>query len=123
EAKTRSGGLTDDKKLPSFWIPALTPQAEATQLKKPDEKVRCPMSGKPLRFKDLHPVKFTPINDRDQKTSLIAKTNRYVCAVTNDILGNSVPCAVLKPSGAVVTMECVEKIIRKDMMDPISGKK
>lgn len=24
--------------------------------------------------------------------------NRYVCAVTNDVLGNSVPCAVLRPS-------------------------
>ena len=23
---------------------------------------------------------------------------RYVCAVTNDVLGNSVPCAVLKSS-------------------------
>ncbi|KAI8781275.1 nitric oxide synthase-interacting protein [Biomphalaria glabrata] len=123
EEKTKSVGLSDDKKLPSFWIPALTPQAEATQIKKPDDKVRCPMSGKTIKFKDLIPVKFTPINDRDEKTSLIAKTNRYVCAVTNDILGNSVPCAVLRPSGAVVTLECVEKIIKKDMMDPISGQK
>ncbi|XP_005109012.1 nitric oxide synthase-interacting protein [Aplysia californica] len=112
-----------DKKLPSFWIPTLTPQAEATKIEKPDEKVRCPMSGKVLKFKDLIPVKFTPINDRDAKTSVISKTNRYVCAVTNDVLGNSVPCAVLRPSGAVVTVECVDKIIRKEMLDPICGKK
>lgn len=26
-------------------------------------------------------------------------------------------------SGAVVTLECVEKLIKKDMMDPISGDK
>ncbi|KAH9494765.1 hypothetical protein Btru_020519 [Bulinus truncatus] len=123
EEKSKSTSLSDDKKLPSFWIPGLTPQAEASHLKKPDDKVRCPMSGKLLKFKDLIPVKFTPINDRDEKTSLISKTNRYVCAVTNDILGNSVPCAVLRPSGAVVTLECVEKIIRKDMVDPISGQK
>ena len=33
------------------------------------------------------------------------------------------PCAVLRPSGMVVTMDCIEKIIRKDMMDPLSGKR
>ncbi|BFZ04984.1 hypothetical protein BsWGS_08023 [Bradybaena similaris] len=128
EERRKKGSLSNvdegrDKQLPSFWIPSLTPQAEATQLKKPDDKVRCPMSGKPLKFKDLIPVTFTPINDRDTQTSIISKTNRYVCAVTNDVLGNSVPCAVLRPSGAVVTMECVEKIISKDMLDPISGQK
>lgn len=112
-----------NKQLPSFWIPALTPAASATKIPKPDEKVRCPMSGEVLKLKDLISVKFTPINDRDNKTSLITKTARYVCAVTNDVLGNSVPCAVLKTSGNVVTMECVEKIIKKDMTDPTNGKK
>jgi hypothetical protein len=31
------------------------------------------MSGKPIRLKDLFPVHFTPIKDRDDKTALIAK--------------------------------------------------
>jgi len=112
-----------DKKLPSFWIPSLTPEADATKIKKPDDKVRCPMTNKPIKFKDLIPVKFTPINDRDDKTSVISKTNRYVCAVTNDVLGNSVPMAVLRPSGAVVTMEAVDKLIVKEMLDPVCGAK
>lgn len=112
-----------NKALPSFWIPSLTPAAAPTKVEKPDEKVRCPMSGQVLKLKDLIDVHFTPINDRDNKTSLIKKSARYVCPVTNDVLGNSIPCAVLKTSGSVVTMECVEKIIKKDMMDPISGKK
>ncbi|KAK6191552.1 hypothetical protein SNE40_003211 [Patella caerulea] len=112
-----------DKQLPSFWIPNLTPSAEPTKIKKPDEKVRCPMSGKPIKLKDLIDVYFTPIKDGDSKTSLIAKTARYVCAVTNDVLGNSVPCAVLRTSGSVVTVECVEKLIKKDMLDPINGTK
>ncbi|XP_064600576.1 nitric oxide synthase-interacting protein-like [Liolophura sinensis] len=111
------------KKLPSFWIPTLTPSSTPTLLKKPDEKVRCPMSGKPLRLKDLIDVEFTPIKDGDPKTALISKQARFVCAVTNDVLGNSVPAAVLRPTGKVVTMECVEKIIRKDMIDPLTGKK
>uniref|UniRef100_A0A8C4N5W2 Nitric oxide synthase-interacting protein n=1 Tax=Eptatretus burgeri TaxID=7764 RepID=A0A8C4N5W2_EPTBU len=111
------------KDLPSFWVPSLTPAAKATELKKPDKTVYCPMSGKPLRMKDLIPLHFTPINDRDNKTALITKSQRYVCAVTNDVLANSVPSAILRPSGSVVTVECIEKIIRKDMVDPISGEK
>lgn len=112
-----------NKELPSFWIPTMTPAAEATKVEKPDEKVRCPMSNKPIRLKDLIDVKFTPIKDRDSKTALISKQARYVCAVTNDVLNNSVPCAVLKTSGVVVTQECIDKLIKKDMLDPINGAK
>uniref|UniRef100_T1IZZ3 Nitric oxide synthase-interacting protein zinc-finger domain-containing protein n=1 Tax=Strigamia maritima TaxID=126957 RepID=T1IZZ3_STRMM len=112
-----------NKSLPSFWIPTLTPQAKTTELKKPDKTIYCPMTGKPLKAKELIPVIFTPIVDPDDKSSLIVKKNRYMCAVTHDILGNTVPCAVLKTSGNVVTVECVEKLIKKDMLDPINGKK
>lgn len=110
-----------DKQLPSFWIPSLTPEAKATTLKKPDKTVYCPMSGKPLKMKDLIPVKFTPVDETLDRVGLINRQDRYICAVTRDMLGNSVPCAVLRPSGAVVTLECVEKLIKKDMQDPING--
>lgn len=123
EASISNMDSTKSKELPSFWIPSMTPAAGASKVTKPDEKVKCPMSGKPLRLKDLITVNFTNINDRDNKTALITKQARYVCAVTNDVLGNSVPCAVLRPSGSVVTVECIEKIIKKDMLDPINGAK
>ena len=79
------------------------------------------MSGKPLRIKDLIPVKFSVVAD-DNK-ALITREVRYKCAVTHDALGNSVPCAVLKNTGNVVTMDCVEKLIRKDMLCPFTGAK
>lgn len=114
--------------MPSFWLPSLTPQAEKTKLTKPDKTVYCPMSGKPLKLKDLIEVKFKEIRDDDEPTnskgkkrSLIAREERYVCAVTNDVLNNSTPVAVLKPTGDVVTVECVDKIIRKDMVHPLTG--
>ncbi|KAL4224787.1 hypothetical protein ACF0H5_015484 [Mactra antiquata] len=66
-----------DKKLPSFWIPNLTPHAGPKQEEKPDEKIRCPMSGKPIKLKDLIDVNFTDIKDRDSKTSLINK--QWLC--------------------------------------------
>jgi len=37
------------------------------------------------------------------------------------VLNNSTPVAVLKPTGDVVTVECVEKIIRKEMLHPLTG--
>ncbi|XP_023240710.1 nitric oxide synthase-interacting protein-like [Centruroides sculpturatus] len=112
----------NEKVLPSFWIPSLTPEAKKCNLKKPDSTIYCPMSGKPLKIKDLIPIQFMLIQDSEPK-SLIARKARYKCAVTHDVLSNSIPCAVLKTSGSVVTVECVEKIIRKEMIDPINGKK
>ena len=36
-------------------------------------------------------------------------------------LNNVNPAAVLRPSGTVVSVKCVEQIIRKDMLDPFTG--
>lgn len=141
-----------DKMLPSFWIPSKTPEAKETILQKPDKTIYCPLSGKPLKIKDLIPVKFTEVKDPDDKKSLIVKQARYMCPITHDILSNSVPCAVIRTtydffhflmffvlhyllhighkqifydlfSGDVVTMECVEKIIRKDWINPLDSTK
>ncbi|KAK9744539.1 Zinc-finger of nitric oxide synthase-interacting protein [Popillia japonica] len=112
-----------DKKLPSFWVPSETPSAIKSKLQKPDKVIPCPISGKALKSKDLIDVKFALVKDPTDKKALIARENRYMCAVTHDILSNSVPCAVLKPTGDVVTLECVEKIIKKDMIHPLTGQK
>ncbi|KAK1118964.1 hypothetical protein K0M31_013734 [Melipona bicolor] len=113
----------NDKMLPSFWIPSKTPEAKETTLQKPDKTVYCPLSGKPLKIKDLIPVKFTEVKDPDDKKSLIVKQARYMCPITHDILSNSVPCAVIRTTGDVVTMECVEKIIKKDWINPLDSMK
>lgn len=86
-----------DKVLPSFWLPGQTQQAEKSKLEKPDPTIYCPVSGKPLKVKDLIDVKFTPIKDEGGK-SIHTQENRYMCTVTRDVLSNSVPCAVLKPT-------------------------
>lgn len=85
-----------DKELPSFWIPSQLPDAKVSKLVKPDQTVYCPISNKPLKMKDLVEVKWTLVNDPDDKKSLIAKENRYMCPVTHDILSNAVPCAIIR---------------------------
>ncbi|XP_023813643.1 nitric oxide synthase-interacting protein [Oryzias latipes] len=118
-----AAAASSSRTLPSFWIPSLTPEAKPTQLKKPSKAVLCPMSGRPIKMNELIPVRFTPLDPGLDRVALLNRQDRYVCAVTRDALGNSVPCAVLRPSGAVVTQECVERLIRKDMLDPVSGDK
>jgi len=113
--------MEGDKKnqLPSFWLPTLIGSVKESAVEKPSFKICCPMSGKPLKFKDLTAVNFTVADDKKESSSF--SKDRYVCAVTKDILTNSTPCAVLKKSGSIVTVECVEKIIKKDWIDPIAG--
>lgn len=86
------------KELPSFWVPSQAPSASKTKVVKPDSTIYCPVSSQPIKAKDLIDVKFTLVQDPDDKKSLIVKENRYMCAVTHDILSNSVPCAVLRPT-------------------------
>ena len=70
-------------------------------------------------FNDFWLMNFS--GDVKKKKSLIAEEERYKCAVTHDILNNGTPVAVLRPTGDVVTVECVEKIINKDMTHPLTG--
>jgi len=119
---TSSPAIAGKKRGPvrSFWTPDQMPLAKKTRLEKPDQKVYCPVSGNILKMKDLFPVKFTPILNEVDKPS---KKHRWMCAVSHDILTDAIPIAVLKPSGVVVTIEVVEKIIKKDMIDPVTGEK
>ena len=56
----------------------MAPQAKKTKLEKPDKTIYCPMSGKPLRAKDLIDVQWTEVNDPDDKKSLIARYLKLV---------------------------------------------
>ena len=57
------------------------------------------MSNKPISMKDLIDVKFKIFDDKDNPAkSLIARKERYVCAISDDIINNSVPCVVLRTS-------------------------
>merc|ERR1712059_13607 len=107
--------------LPAFWLPSMAPLAKKSKLSKPDKTVYCPMSRQPIRVKDLVDVVWTEVRDPDNKASLISRDDRYQCAVTGDTLNNSSHCAVLRPTGHVVTMECIEKIVKKDWQHPLTG--
>lgn len=58
------------------------------------------MSNKPISMKDLIEVKFKRIAESESldRKSLITRTERYICAVSNDVLGNSIQSVVLRTS-------------------------
>lgn len=116
-------------KINCFWGQAISSDSkiERNLLTEPDNVIRCPMSGKPIKYKDLVDVKFTRIsNDADLVKANSNNSNcdvRYCCAVSNDHLTNATACIVLKTSGSVVTKRVVDSILSKEMVDPINGLK
>jgi nitric oxide synthase-interacting protein len=114
EGESISNMAGDRKRdLPSFWMPCMGPQAKKTKLEKPDKTVYCPISRQPIRVKDLVDVQWTETKDPDDKKKLIARDERYRCAVTGDVLNNASQCAVIRTTGHVVTKDCVDRIIKK----------
>uniref|UniRef100_A0A5S6QUF2 Nitric oxide synthase-interacting protein homolog n=1 Tax=Trichuris muris TaxID=70415 RepID=A0A5S6QUF2_TRIMR len=118
--KANDSANTDVK---NFWVPSLSGSVvEATAPQPPEDKVFCPITGKPLRLKDLLHIKFKVANSVSQ-SELASGKNVYVCALTGDILTNATPCVVLKTSGYVITVESLEKVVKKEWIDPFNGKK
>ncbi|KAI6192029.1 Nitric oxide synthase-interacting protein-like protein [Aphelenchoides bicaudatus] len=112
------------KQWKSFWVPELTTTAEADKIEKPSGKILNPMNGKPIKFKDLMPVIFTPVDEEIAKTAQFqSMVDRYKCPVTGDILTNSGRAVYIRPSQRVVSWRCLEKIIKKDMIDPLTNAK
>ena len=109
--------------LPNFWLATNAPSAVAgARVKPPKRKTVCPMSGRRLRVRDLIAVHFTPLVTAAATTAAVgAPAEQYMCPVTRAVISNQVKVAVLRPSGRVVSMACVERLVQPSMTDPISG--
>eukprot|EP00735_Rhodelphis_limneticus_P011841 TRINITY_DN4997_c0_g1::TRINITY_DN4997_c0_g1_i1::g.16584::m.16584 TRINITY_DN4997_c0_g1::TRINITY_DN4997_c0_g1_i1::g.16584 ORF type:complete len:299 (+),score=62.23,sp/Q9Y314/NOSIP_HUMAN/40.47/4e-69,Rtf2/PF04641.7/0.00024,Rtf2/PF04641.7/6.7e+02,Rtf2/PF04641.7/1.2e-06,zf-Nse/PF11789.3/0.015,zf-Nse/PF11789.3/56,zf-Nse/PF11789.3/9.1e+02,U-box/PF04564.10/0.12,U-box/PF04564.10/1.9e+03,U-box/PF04564.10/36,zf-RING_2/PF13639.1/5.8e+03,zf-RING_2/PF13639.1/0.0012,zf-C3HC4_2/PF13923.1/7.9e+03,zf-C3HC4_2/PF139 len=104
-----------------FWLPGKTPGAKASAVEKPDITPKCPMTGKPLRVKQLVEITFTPLKARDKANE--GGKARYMCPICYTTLTNAVQCAALKSSGNVVCKTCLDNVVKKDWIDPIASKK
>ncbi|CAH8637046.1 unnamed protein product [Heterobilharzia americana] len=86
-----------------FWASASTPDQEFDKelMGKPDTVVRCPMSGKPLKYKDLVGVKFTSFEDDSKvmgfsQNKPVNREVKYCCAVSKDPLTNATFSTILQ---------------------------
>ncbi|KAF0988983.1 hypothetical protein HZS_4166 [Henneguya salminicola] len=90
--------------LPCFWLPSLAPEAQEEAQKPISEIVTCPFTGKILKLSKMIDVKFS---------SLTGASDSLICAASGTILTTSTPCVVLATTGDVVTLQYVNKIIKK----------
>lgn len=123
EKRLRTGELLvidkQTQRQKSFWAKECTPNSAPTELAKVDTTVRCPMSQKKLRIKDLVPLKFEVT---DQK--ILDKGGDkgvYCCAVSKHPIVHQ-KVVLLKPSGQVVLESVLKDCVLKDMVCPISSK-
>ena len=115
--------MAGDKKhkAASFWGPQIPETLSNGVMVKPDKTVRNPYTNKPLKYKELLPVIFTPIDESLTHSQVVGSHNRYMCPITRDVLTNTTKCVYLKTSQRVVSASCVDMIL-KDGLDPINGK-
>eukprot|EP00300_Choanocystis_sp_HF-7_P020384 c20582_g2_i2.p1 GENE.c20582_g2_i2~~c20582_g2_i2.p1 ORF type:complete len:282 (+),score=48.64 c20582_g2_i2:40-846(+) len=106
---------TEDKVTVGFWVPLHAPTAEATKLTPPPKHTLCPTTNKPLRLKDLIPIKLEwELDDHGNR--------KYVqCAVSHKSIINQ-KAVVLKPSGVVMLASCLKDVVEPTMTCPVTGK-
>lgn len=122
-SKSEISNMTEDRKrsLPSYWAPSSTPDAKKSKMEKPDSKIYCPITGNPLKAKDLIPIKFTKATgDKGQSSS--SSEAKYMCPITFKLLGNSVATAVIATTGHVIELAAVD-LIKKDWIHPLTNEK
>merc|ERR1719263_1683095 len=104
----------------NFWIKETTQTAAPAELQKVDTTVRCPMSGKKLRVKDLIPVKFEVTDQKMMDRG--GEKGVFCCAVSKHPITHQ-KAVLIKPSGVVVLESVVKDMVLKDLVCPITGKK
>lgn len=104
----------------SFWAAQNTQSAAVAELKKVDTTVKCPMSGKKLRAKDLISVKFEITDQKMMDRG--GDKGVFCCAVSKHPITHQ-KAVLIKPSGIVVMESVLKDMVYKDMVCPITGKK
>lgn len=122
EKRLRAGELLvidkSKQREKSFWAKECTPNSAPTDLAKVDTTVRCPMSGKKLKVKDLVPLKF---DVTDQK--ILDKGGDkgvFCCAISKHPIVHQ-KAVLIKPSGQVVMESVLKDMVLKDMVCPITS--
>jgi len=103
-----------------FWVAETTQSAAPAEFKQVDTVVKCPMSGKKLRVKDLIPIKFEVTDQKMLDRG--GEKGVFCCAVSKHPITHQ-KAVVIKPSGIVVLESVLKDMVYKDMVCPITGKK
>jgi len=116
----------------SYWLAEAQPdyddQAETIRNNPPPERPPSPMSGEPLRLKDLTPITLMRegnSNDDKSKGGKHEAGGKCICAVSNKAITTQ-PVVVIKKTGVVILKEFYDSVVKtttEKLMCPITGKK
>ena len=108
----------------SYWLgesqPQYTEQSKEDEIRNnpPPERPSSPMSGQPLRLKDLTPI--TLMRDKQDDDNVIG--SKCLCAVSNKAITTQ-SAIVIKKTGIVILEDVFNKVVKPSMICPIKGKK
>lgn len=119
-AKTSAAEKKESLKAPdkpdaSFWLPQFTPDAPKPRTAEPPKRPASPVSGNPLRLKDIASIELRRVPDSDPA--------KYFCHVTNDEITTQ-PVLFIRSTGCVVLEPVAQKLgVLRDKVCPVTGRK
>jgi len=102
------------ERLPSFWVPSLTPDSKPDLMKRPSKECCCPEDKYPLRMKDLIKVQFQVIKGMDIKDPNKIQNARYECPVCQKTFTNTTKSTLLQRCGHVCCTDCISNFVKTE---------
>lgn len=110
-------------KRTSPWLPRFTPEAQKAPLAKPEKRPPSPMTGAPLRAKDLVPLNLEASESVKLAGDLEGTEVRYLCHVTKDEITTQ-DVLLIKSTGCVVLQSVASKLnLLETLTCPTTGAK
>jgi nitric oxide synthase-interacting protein len=91
----------EKKKVASYWVPSVAPQAVSETIKKPSKQTTCPEGKHAVALKDLISVQFT-VNASESEQDKF----KYMCPVCKKTLNNTPKVVLMKSCGHVICVTC-----------------
>lgn len=94
----------EEARAKNFWVPENTPDEPEAKPKAPQKGLCCPITGSPLRIKQLVAVKPNVASEKDTENT------RWLCALSGREISHQ-KAAVVKGTGQVILLEYLEKLV------------
>ncbi|CAM9216970.1 unnamed protein product [Pylaiella littoralis] len=109
----------------SWWLPQFQPEGVKEVIKQPPKRPASPMSGAPLRPKDLIPVIFTMDSEKEMTAHISGgdgNRGSIICPVTRKGI-ISQKAVLIKRTGHVMLEDAAKQFALPTMTCPVTGEK
>lgn len=105
----------------SPWIPQFTPEAKESDLKPPPKRAPSPMTGNPLRSKDLIPITLEREVTGSEGVAGSSGPVRFICPISRKTITNQ-KVILIKSTGAVMLESTAQTLAYKTMICPLTSR-